>query len=1130
MSAANTQLENLEMGLFDASHSELLDNQSKGTTLMETESICLSLAFAEYLNKVYPYVSRQYSNAVVNGKSYPLSFGLGGSSNPKNLSLHTFPESGTVYNIASRSDGYVIIYSKFNLGKSYYVFDTEGPIAYTLGFVTADGTSLAYSLPNDKDGKVDLNSSQIGQYVDSELRLKPISEIDSSLFLEGSASGFIMFPVEMGKNYMICADGSKMNCGGYIFSRTKPKNVGFSSDSGEYFDLIGDHLDNFNIESGGVMALDITGLNGMVSTHKLTDETVVSFKDGSIGIGNVDGIKYRYSITDLKNIKYSTKTVYSLTEITAANKPVDNIPFYIYRNDGVINTFFSDEVEKFTYSHFDEDSIQYDGLITQQIHTRDTICSINIQLIDSISFAAPKTVFNKDVVFLDKGLKDYFLFSDGNDITFSKNTPDDIMPAIGSILVQMNPDENFDQPFFGRVVGQTQTDKGICVTCKNVELTEVFDSYCATFVSTGSDSFTRAGSDSIDGCRILTGGMELNFDLTQIPGVTYIPDEDIAEVFGINSRAEFSPRIDYLINYRGALVIDKAHGVNLRVNIDSDYDLSTVLEVMRELNVSKKWKFLNIPLPIPTPLLSVDLEVGAFIEAAASLIFKNQTTDKFNCVFNWEWSNTKDLSQNNFAAIRRIDSKRNLTGVVSGQFSFGGYVALNIHPVRLGIVNISPEYKFGLKLASPISLNWNINQKGPDEMLYKTLEANPLGVYWTRSFNLSFEFGKPGVSTPLFPNVSTLNGDTPIYTMRHVPSFKNTVAKYDRGELAVSTDIQNKVIYPVQLGFALVNDINKEVVETQYKVGGYTESPANMEHIFKVDLSEASYTVIPLIKWRGIEMFGFPSARYLGLCPDEDHPHLIDLGLPSKKMWSCCNHGASSPDASGLYLAWGESSEKSYYKYRTYQFWNDKNDNDRWDEGEFDDIGSNIQRTEYDPVHASDNRLGMPTKEEYQELISNCKWEPYTYNDQKGSLLIGPNGKHLFLPAVGMMVDYDLVQNGNGRYWTSNVDPADHCDALLLSFSDSNAEFVAGDRHNGRTIRPIALDRSSVDEMKDTLSESLVLKVINRVIQITAPEECTISIATIDGIYSFHKLSPGLNELQMAPGFYVIDGQKVIIK
>lgn len=49
------------------------------------------------------------------------------------------------------------------------------------------------------------------------------------------------------------------------------------------------------------------------------------------------------------------------------------------------------------------------------------------------------------------------------------------------------------------------------------------------------------------------------------------------------------------------------------------------------------------------------------------------------------------------------------------------------------------------------------------------------------------------------------------------------------------------------------------------------------------------------------------SVHYVfSLCPDNKHPHAIDLGLPSGTKWNCCNIGASTPNSFGDYYAWGE--------------------------------------------------------------------------------------------------------------------------------------------------------------------------------------------------------------------------------
>ena len=56
------------------------------------------------------------------------------------------------------------------------------------------------------------------------------------------------------------------------------------------------------------------------------------------------------------------------------------------------------------------------------------------------------------------------------------------------------------------------------------------------------------------------------------------------------------------------------------------------------------------------------------------------------------------------------------------------------------------------------------------------------------------------------------------------------------------------------------------------------------------------------------------------LCPDSNHPHVIDLGLPSNTKWACCNVGSMKPEDYGSYFAWGETSPKSRYDWSNYSW------------------------------------------------------------------------------------------------------------------------------------------------------------------------------------------------------------------
>lgn len=56
-------------------------------------------------------------------------------------------------------------------------------------------------------------------------------------------------------------------------------------------------------------------------------------------------------------------------------------------------------------------------------------------------------------------------------------------------------------------------------------------------------------------------------------------------------------------------------------------------------------------------------------------------------------------------------------------------------------------------------------------------------------------------------------------------------------------------------------------------------------------------------------------------CPNDNHPHMIDLGLPSGTKWACCDVGAEHPGEQGLLYAWGETKPKDKYLQTNYKFY-----------------------------------------------------------------------------------------------------------------------------------------------------------------------------------------------------------------
>lgn len=161
------------------------------------------------------------------------------------------------------------------------------------------------------------------------------------------------------------------------------------------------------------------------------------------------------------------------------------------------------------------------------------------------------------------------------------------------------------------------------------------------------------------------------------------------------------------------------------------------------------------------------------------------------------------------------------------------------------------------------------------------------------------------------------------------------------------------------------------------------------------------------------------SIKFCNVCPDNNHPHAIDLGLPSGTKWCCCNVGANMPEDGGSYYAWGEIWEKELYTMDAYSFYERDNG--------YINIGMDIAGTSYDAAYVQmGSPWRMPSFKQMEELINNCSFHwlnsQYPYRHVSGAIVIGPSGSQIFLPAVGVYGGYDgrLHDYGIGSYCTSS--------------------------------------------------------------------------------------------------------------
>ena len=198
-------------------------------------------------------------------------------------------------------------------------------------------------------------------------------------------------------------------------------------------------------------------------------------------------------------------------------------------------------------------------------------------------------------------------------------------------------------------------------------------------------------------------------------------------------------------------------------------------------------------------------------------------------------------------------------------------------------------------------------------------------------------------------------------------------------------------------------------------------------------------------------------------CPDNNHPHLIDLGLPSGTLWACCNVGADKPEAYGGYYAWGEMEEKSQYIWETYIYCDGTYHTDSIGNIIGKDVYGrciyDIAGTQYDVAHVKwGGSWVMPSFELICEFLRNCTFSWKTMNGIKGGQFTGSNGGTIFLPAADYRYNLTPPTTGSfGGYWSSTQPPEFSSSAYILGFDDdlNRGYYHYMPRYDGVTVRPI---------------------------------------------------------------------------
>lgn len=338
---------------------------------------------------------------------------------------------------------------------------------------------------------------------------------------------------------------------------------------------------------------------------------------------------------------------------------------------------------------------------------------------------------------------------------------------------------------------------------------------------------------------------------------------------------------------------------------------------------------------------------------------------------------------------------------------------------------------------------------------YTYNSSSGYGQYWTSTvvdpwpyFSKVLEFDREGIdySTGLY----RCNG----YVVRPVFKLEKNKKELILNKSEISLEVGNSSTIKIMSGYGsyIVESSDVDIVElslndTTITILGKQAGTA----IVKVTDTTSECTLECSVTINNT------SASYL-TCPDDNHPHVIDLGLPSGTKWACCNVGANTPEGEGDYYAWGETKTKESYSVSNYLYYQIPGTDNY-----YPDLGSDISGTYFDVAHVKwGGSWVMPSSDQIQELLNNSTYEWITLNGVNGAKFIGYNGGAFFIPGIGFMDEYHCnYDDGYGLYWSSTLSPSWSGFAYRLNFDSHGAfwdnynDYNYDSRFIGLAVRPV---------------------------------------------------------------------------
>lgn len=486
---------------------------------------------------------------------------------------------------------------------------------------------------------------------------------------------------------------------------------------------------------------------------------------------------------------------------TGAYAQSENDQLLIFRNTGETNLLYQSKVDSITLTRIDTLGIEYEEPIAQIFHTTDTTLYVSLAEIDSVCFGPRNAIeYRSDVrVLRETPDMQWIIRYDGSKIYYKVETPNDILPTVGTKLYFPEQTDLFPYGICAKVDNVAHGDKEIVVSVSSADYAEVFSKF---FYAGSMDDVGPTMAKALRAKEIDKG-------------------ETVKSSIAIGDYGNLT--VDGRIGVHGDVVLDPFRRYyHAMVEIENVLGFSIKAKARESAEYKFEHNFLHIPLPTVAAIFQPSIDIGLFVDMNAELAFEYAMDRKATTRIEWtrqggrqefKRSNpTEDGAQGNTAKIQVT---------LNGSIFAGIQTAFNFDMVG-DIVGATAKIKYGTDFNGELSMG----------MLADLSKAYDVSAYDKAELALQSKLEFEGVAKHRTGWIMGDVEENTILEYEHVISERKidlfprffaprAVAAPKKDNVSVAVKSKNEIAHEVETGF--------QIVETH-------ENPLPVDSIFVKDI------------------------------------------------------------------------------------------------------------------------------------------------------------------------------------------------------------------------------------------------------------------------------------------------------